>query len=371
MLYLFLFLGVLAAFLTVVQVGIVRQISIFNRINLVICFVAFYLIIVCATFNNDWIAYQSLFDGQKPTNDLLYAIGFRLFASIGYSFENFYFVNQIFISLALLYFISRFVPKYIFLVTLSILFIAAPNLSILLRYYNAFVLFLIAIYFFNKDKKYISYFLFFMSIISHFGIIILILFVVVKNKIKVKSNIKNIAIIATVLWLVKDFLFLVLTALGIGSFVIYIEEEKSSFVGGIFAMTPYLPWVVFVLMRHKHLVKTQIETLETDKTYMLLFRLSSFSFLFLVMAIFTQIIMHRYVEPFVIVWSMYLCYTIKFQKSTFSTYLFLFKFLIVLFLSFYLKYIFPIQFNGISEWTIHYLEILLSNKYKIFEDFLL
>jgi len=330
-------------------------------------FLLLYLVIGSATFNNDWIAYTELFEDVKPTYDLFYFFNFKIFKLLGFSFLDFYLINQCLIFILILYFLTRFTSKFIFVILFAILVIAAPNLSILLRYYTAFTFFLVASYFLVVKKKHIKAIIFLvLSITSHFGAIILFIFFLSYKYLNLKKSLKIVFTIAISLWALKGFIFYIIMLLGLGSFSYYLIGEESSLAGGVFASLPYIPWIIVVLGRHLYLSRKNIICIENIK-YSLLYKLSMFSFFFLILAFSIQIILHRYVEPFIIIWSLYLCYTIQFSSKNSTKYFLLSGVISLVFVSTYFKYIFPIQIKGDSEWLIHYLEVLNSNRYEIFK----
>lgn len=337
-------------------------------INSALNFLLLFIIIGSATFNNDWIAYEEFYDGIKPTYDLFYFFGFQLFRSLGLVYLDFYLWNQILIFLLILFFITRFTSKYLFFVVLAILIVACPNLSILLRYYTAFAFFLVAAYHFKiSHNRFLGYLFLFLAAISHFGTIILLGVFVVFKYFKIERSIKPVLAISLGLLLFKEILFGLLTSLGIGSFAIYItEEEASTLKGGTMAVLPYLPWMYFVYRQHRKLLKKN-SAIMNDKKYIFLYQFSLFPFFLIILSIFTQIIQHRYVEPFSIVWCVFLCYSLRYEETKLKRFLGGGTIFLLILVSLYLKYFLPLILIGRSEWLLHYLQILNSNAFEIFK----
>lgn len=365
----FVFLILLLFILFFIQNDSSTPNSFLSIINFFINFLLLFLILGSATFNNDWIAYEDLFYGIKPSYDLLYVISFETFHLFNLTYENFYLVNQSLIYLLLLFFITRFFSKYVLLVVLAILVVAGPNVSILLRYHTAFAFFLVSIYFFKiKENPVIGYVFLGLAFISHFGTIILLGMFLFLKYFSFERKFKYILIISFSLLLFKGILFGLLNNMGIGTFGIYIEEE-SSLRGGVFASLPYLPWMFFVYNRNRRIQKNNL--INEDLNYKILYKVSLFPFLFIILAIFTQIILHRYIEPFIVVWVTFICYSIRFEEKSKNKVLIICGVILSLILSLYFKYFLPLKLLGDSEWLIHYLQILNSNKFEIFslDDF--
>ncbi len=365
MLYLLYAIIALSVFLLYVMPDSYKS-NLFLRFpNSLLNYFILFIILGSATFNNDWLAYDRLFSGIDPSYDLLYVFGFKIFNFFGFTFTDFYAFNQSVIYIAFIFLITRFTSKYILIVVLSILVLAGPNLSILLRFYTAFGFFLVSAYYIIvKKKKVTGYFFLGLAFISHFGVIILAIFFLIYKLINIQKSFRIVFTVAFLIYVFQNLLFAGLLATGLGSFVIYIEDQ-SSFIGGIFVSLPYIPWVVVIFRRNQYLLKNNIDLIN-DQKYSFLYKLTMFSFFFFIIAIFLQIVLNRYVEPFIIIWSLYLCYSIRFSKTNINKYLLIFKILILLILSIYLKYFLPITIIGSSEWLLHYLEILNSNRYKIF-----
>jgi hypothetical protein len=354
------------AFLLVVLSEFTQRNGVLNAINYSLNFLLLFIIIGSATFNNDWIAYEESFEGFKPTRDLLYYLGFLFFRTYGFSFSDFYLWNQVLIYTLVLFFISRFTNKYLFWVVLAILVIACPNLSILLRYYTAFSFFLLAVYILKVTKnRLMGYTLLCLAFLSHFGTIILLGVFLVFRYFSIERSIKPVLAIAFVLWFFREILFGLLIALGIGSFSIYIEDE-ASLKGGVLASLPYLPWMFFVYLIHSSLRKKNSK-IGQDTKYTLLYMLSLFPFFFIILGFFTQIILHRYIEPFIILWCTYLCYSIRYEMIKINRLFISFSIFILIIVSFYFKYFLPLAILGFSEWLMHYLQILNSNAFHIFQ----
>jgi hypothetical protein len=343
-----------------------RFISIFNFF---LNFLLLYLILGSATFNNDWAAYEDLFYGIKPTYDLLYVISYETFHLFNLNYENFYLVNQGLIYLLLLYFITRFFSKYVFLVVLSILVVAGPNVSILLRFHTAFAFFLVSVYFFKiRNNSLFGYLFLGLAFISHFGTIIFVGVFLTLKYFNFEKNFKYILMISFSLLLIKGILFGILNSIGIGTFGIYVEEE-ASLKGGILASLPYFPWMFLVYNQNRRI--QQNGSFLEDLNYKFLYQVSLFPFFLIVLALFTQIILYRYVEPFIVVWVTFICYSTRYEENNRKKIIIILGVFLSIILSFYFKYFLPLSLIGISEWLIHYLQILNSNKYEIFslDDF--
>lgn len=355
-------------FLLIVQKESIKNNGILIGINSTLNFLLLLIIIGNATFNNDWQAYEILFEGIKVTNDLFYFFGFELFRSMGLAFVDFYLCNQILIYILILFFIFQFSSKYLFLVVFTILIVACPNFSILLRYYTAFTFFLVSAYHFKiSQNRILAYFFLFCSFISHFGALILLGIFAIFKYFKIQTSIKSVLIIGLGLLLIKEILFGLLISFGIGSFSIYVtEEETSSLRGGVLVVLPYLPWMFFVYWQHRRLLNKN-KDIQSDRKYVFLYQLSILPFFLIFLSIFNQIVQHRYVEPFSIVWCTYLCYSLRYDENKLKRFLGGLWIFILILISFYLKYFLPLTLIGRSEWLFYYLQILNSNSFEIFK----
>jgi hypothetical protein len=359
-LFLFLFL--------IIQEDLRKNDKYIAIINSLLNFLLLFIIIGSATFNNDWFVYELLYDEIKPTYDLFYILSFQLFRSFGLVYLDFYLWNQVLIFLLFLFFITRFTSKYLFFVVLVILIIASPNLSILLRFYTAFAFFLVSIYQFkiNQNRSLGFVFLFFATI-SHFGTIIFVGIFAIFKYFNIERSIKSVLAVGLGLLLVKEILFSLLSSLGIGSFAIYItEEEASSLQGGIMALLPYIPWMIFIYWQHRKVFRKN-SAAQNDEKYVFLYKLSLFPFFLVFLSIFTQIIQHRYVEPFSIVWCIFMIYSLRYEDSKQKRFLGVVTIFLLILASLYLKYFLPLLLIGRSEWLLHYIQILNSNAFEIFK----
>jgi hypothetical protein len=159
-----------------------------------------------------------------------------------------------------------------------------------------------------------------------------------------------------------------LASVGFGTFSIYVDDE-SSLGGGILASLPYLPWIFLVLNVYNKYSKDEVRLKEDS--FNILYSLSIYPFLFLFLGLFTQIIFQRYIEPFILVWVVFIFYSLRYEDSVNDKILVVLKILGVFIISFYLKYILPLSLLGFSEWLIHFYQILDSNRFDIFnfDDF--
>ncbi len=352
----------------IVQKDSLKNYTFIAGLNSILNLVVLYIIIGSATFNNDWIAYENYYDGIVPINDLFYILGFQFFKFLNFTYLDFYLWNQLLIYVLVIFFITRFTSKYLFFVVITILIIPSPNFSILLRYYTAFAFFLVGLYNLRISNNLMSGCVFLLLAgISHFGAIILLGVFLIFKFFNIGSSLKPIFFVAFVLLFFQESLFGLINELDVRWFIIYITaEETSTLKGGLMAALPYLPWMFFVYLRHKKLFRFNKDVV-SDNKYVFLYQLSLFPYFLIVLGIFTQIIQHRYVEPFAIVWCVFLCYTLSFEQSKLKKFLGGVKISILLLLSFYLKYFLPLTLIGRSEWLIHYIQLLNSNAYGIFK----
>lgn len=354
--------------LLIFEIKFIRKIS--KYLAPVCGFFILFIILGKATFNNDWIAYKELFEGIKPTYDLIYSTLFKIFRLNGFEFKDFYFFNQIIIFLSLLYFISKFRSESSLLICLSFLIAAGPNVSILLRYITAFIFFILSTYeLYVHNNKRRALILFLISCLTHYSMICMIIFFPFYKLLSTKNVSKILIISSLLLFSLQNIVYSLMLYSGIGSFEIYIKDSKSSLAGGLLASISYFPWFFIIFLRHKQLLKSSNTIILNDNNYLFLYRLSIFPVIFILPALQMQIISYRFIEPFIFVWATYLCYSMNFS-SQYVKLKFTMILIALIMLTAFLKYILPFLVLGYSEWIIHYTQILLSNEYRLF-DFLI
>jgi len=321
----------------------------------------YFLVIGLATYNNDWQGYVLKFEDTIPTAELFYKYLFKVFRNRGYSFEQFYRFNQLLNALLLVLFIRKFKVNSVLITVALVLILIGPTASILLRFYTSFLFFINGVsFYYSSRKKILGIIFILLSLISHYSsIIFLIFFLIHKYKLFQKS-IFHVFLISILILLSKSLIFAVLSSSGYGSFTSYIIGPTSTFLGGLLAILPTVPWIFIVLRTHL-IIKRKDITL--DNNYVLLYGLSLLPVIFIFLAMSIQIVIYRFIEPSIIIFVVFLCYTQKYLNNKKNFY---FKIYFSALFTMYSKYYLPLHISGISEWMNHYSEILESNILQIF-----
>lgn len=331
-------------------------------IGIIISYVMYIAIIAISEYNNDWDAYERLYNGiQTDSKDIGYNLLMNLGNYFGLSFSEFYTFIQIAIfSLLIFPFIRYKTGKYV-IYAIFCLTLLAPNIAILIRYYLAFAIFFVAQFILKRKLLKILYTLFALSV--HSGILCLLPLLILRGYIKkhiytINKYISQIVLFSFFLFLAKEFVLIVLAKVGFSVFSVY-NGNYATLGATIFTDIRYFIWFVFVLYIHNKLTAKDIIIIN-DKTYITLLSANIYPFLFIFLSN-IQIVADRIFEPLLIFSLLYVLYVLKIYSNI---KLGVIKILyLVLLVSILLKYFIISFFTGsISEWIIYYQEIILSEK---------
>lgn len=331
--------------------------QLFDIISVSLTCLCYFLIIGLATYNNDWEGYTIKFNGTVPTTELFYNSLFYVFRELGLTFRDFYIFNQILNAFLLVSFVNVFKPSSALLVLAGVLIVLGPTSSILLRFYTSFLFFINgAAYILTSKRKVLGVIFIAFSFMCHFSSVIFFLFFLVYKYELYKKTVIQLLVISIIITVSKDVSFFLLSKSGYGAFTPYILGSTSSIQGGLLAAIPIIPWFLFVFKTHFLIRKKEFVT---DIKYKFLYTLSIFPALFIFLSLTVQIVLYRFIEPYIIVLITFLCYSKQYlQYSKFYFYLIL-TFLTVF--TIYTKYYLPLSVIGNSEWLEHYTEILEYN----------
>ncbi|MEA4839384.1 MAG: EpsG family protein [Bacteroidales bacterium] len=349
---------------------IFKHYSITKIISAFLGIIIFYLLLFNVTYNHDWNQYTSIYNGYIKSKDLLFGLLSNLFSNLGYKYVYLYRFHIFCIGLGLIYFISRFSFSYVFSVLSIYLLFQVVPLSNQIRYFLAFSFFLISVYsLICKQNKLGFIFGLILAVASHMGILLMYPFLYFYYKIDTKKYLGKIilcSIIITIIVLVFYSFALVLFP----RFSFYLgKKEISSFVGGLFNNFIWLFWYVFIIIRHRKLVNTEAVMIgnngkelkiEHDVKYNFLYKLSIYGGIFYPISFFIQILCNRFITPSIIVWAIYLMYSLKYENDFFEHIRLITKFLLVVIFTFVYMYILP-GFLGIENNKALF-EIFRSNK---------
>lgn len=321
----------------------------------------YFLVIGLVSYNNDWTGYIAKFEGESPTKDLFYKYSYMFFRDRGYSFNDFYMFNQLLNTFLLVNFIRIFKSNSSLIVVVLVLILIGPTSSILLRFYTSFLFFLNgAAFILYKNSKMLGVTFIVLSLLSHFSSIIFLLFFIIYKYKLFNKSVFSILLIAGFIALIKSILFFILNSFG-PRFGFYLINSTPTLLGSLLAVLPFTPWIFLVLYKHNYIMRKNVRY---DDKYIFLYSISLFPILLIFLSLSLQIVLYRFIEPFIIVFVIYLCYAQKyiFNKNT----RFYLMFYIFSVFTFYTKYYLHLLISKDSEWLLHYTEILESNLLNIF-----
>lgn len=254
--------------------------------------------------------YKVFYEIQWEDTDLMYFFLTKKFNQFGFSYFDLYKFYIVTYILLHYYLISRFNKNvfYIFLVYFILNYVQFVNQ---IRYYMAFPLFLLSLYFFIIEKKIILAIIFTMlAFISHSAIALLYVFVPMFYFLNTKSYFKTVFVISGIVFLIVLALYQFGLATYLEHFGEYFNSEMtSSFLGGLFNALPSVVYIIFLyILDKKYRMKYEYKN---DKYYQFISKLSFFTVIFIPSSFFIQVLCHRYVFPFLIIWVIHILYIIR------------------------------------------------------------
>lgn len=279
----------------------------FNAILLIIVF--YFTLGVTDTADN--YMFKFFYENDWEKTDPMFILLMKVMNHFKYNYYDFYKVHIIIYTLSYYFFISRYTKNifYVFLVFFVLYYVPYVNQ---IRYYLAFPFFLLSIHYFIQKR---NLFLFILSTIlavtSHSAIILLYGFIPLYYFTTTRFYFKAIFMGSGFIFLVVLVLFQLGIAQEIEHFGDYFDKGMTSSVtGGMFNALPYFIYITYLWIIDKKYKKNNPDY-ETDKTYLFLSKFSFFSILFIPASFFVQVLGHRYVFPFIIVWIVFHLYTIR------------------------------------------------------------
>ncbi len=287
--------------------------SVNKFIQIVIVLSIFFLFSLEIKMSADWDAYVLLFENKEAKVDPIFRYLSTIFKGFGYKFEQLYQFHIIIISLIFINFVRK-VNNNIFFVFGAYIILYFVPITNQIRYYLAFALFLNACYYLYVDKKIkLSIILFILSILSHSAISLLFLFLILNKASKKIGYVKLLMISSISLFVFSFFLQTIGIVDMLNKYGTYFSNEGTgSLLGGLFNIFPYITLLIVLYNNNKSIIKRKPYLIK-DSIYILLYRLSMYSIVFIPISLYFQILSHRYVLPFTVVW---LClYLYPYQKS--------------------------------------------------------
>lgn len=325
-----------------------------------VIFFILYDILALSTYNNDWDAYEQMYLGVFDSSDFFFQYLISFANNIGLTYSQFYTVVQLFIYICCILFYLKFVKRGMILLLGVLLIVASPNLPILIRYYLAFSIFLLSNITRINGNKTLTCFLLLIAFFTHSAILIcfpLFFGVWYLEKKRQERIYCKLLALALLIGVIKFFIFDFLTSVGLNVFSSY-TDDVASVSSTIFMDCLYFSWFCSCYYIHSKVKKT-CSLWYQDKQYMFLYSSVLYPILFVFISN-IMIVQFRLYEPFVIISLVYMLYAKnKYLNQNIKV---IGLIVCLLFLSFFMKYILlGLMTGGISEWFVHYSEIILSN----------
>lgn len=265
------------------------------------------------TYTADWGMYYYYFKHEDDRTDLVFYWLTLLFKSLYLSYTDLYKFHIILIISLYYFLISRF-TKNIFFIFLAYLILDNVHLVNQIRYYLGFPILMTGFYFLFYRKKYLlSVILIIIALLCHSGLSFLLICIPVYYFIPVDKFYRYAIIISGAVFIIALFIFN--SALGtiLNHFGEYFKEDnKSSFLGGLYNGIPYIFFTVFLYIQTIFLLREKPEIIE-DPQFKFLYKISFFAMIFIPGSFIIQIIGHRYVMTLSVFWLLY--YYIYFIKD--------------------------------------------------------
>lgn len=300
-------------------------------------------------YTDDWYGYDYFFENPEASPDLLFKYLAFYFGAIDLEYFKLFQFHILIIGICFSFFISRF-SRFPIVILLSYLLISFVPLVNQIRYFLAFGLFLVAVYYYIILKKKIRFlFLLIIAALSHSAITPLFIIFFIFNRLQ-NNSVKKLSKVFILSAIIIIVIYKLLMSTISGHFSAYVQGDLlSSFSGGFYLTLPILIIYVFIFTYYKN-VCNRIPALLTDFKFKFLFIFSSYTSPLLLIGFTSQVVVHRYISVFTIVWLVYILYPLSFQKT--NKYFILISFFSFLLYMLALIYLVPFLVLGDNEFII-------------------
>jgi hypothetical protein len=297
----------------------IEELKLYKKIIFIFSLFAFYVFFYGITDTADWGMYDNIFNIDDIETDVLFRYLSLLTFALGYTFTDLFKIHILIYGFFLVKFISRFTQNT-FLVIGFYVFIAYVPLANQIRYYLALSLFLNGLYHFYFNNMKMSYLYFALSLLSHSSMVVLFLFILIEKKINFAVYVKKCLVISIVILLVFNIIISSGALDFLGHFQLYIisDELVSTFAGGVFNEFPFIIILTTLYFWLQKVIKVMPQIAE-DEVFVFLYKLTFFSIIFIPVSFTFQVVGHRYVQAFFIVWLCLFIYTVHFINSNKTT----------------------------------------------------
>ena len=338
-----------------------KEAKLYKKVIFIISLLFFYFLFIGIRDSADWEMYENVFNYEEYYTDFLFRYISLFVVFLGYSFEELFVLHILLYGYFFVKFASHFTQNIFLVIGFYIVLTYVP-LANQIRYFLALSLFFNGLHCYYLGKSKTSYIYFFFSLLSHSSMLILFSFLFVEKKVGMKNFAKTMLTYSFIFFFSFNFMlsFGILDLLGQFHMKEYFESDDygSSIFGGVFNEFPFICILISLYYFLEKTIKENLFLLE-DKVFVFLYKLTFYSVLFVPISFNFQIIGHRYVQAFIIVWLCLLVYTIKhieIKKKIIQNYVILSSYII--FMIFYLYYL-PIIVFGMPN-ALYYLEFIRS-----------
>ena len=300
-------------------------------------------------YTDDWYGYDYFFENPEVAPDLLFKYLAFYFGAIDLEYFKLFQFHILIIGICYSFFISRF-SSFPIIILLSFLLISFVPLVNQIRYFLAFGLFVVAVYYYLILKKKIRFLLLLLiAALSHLAITPLFIIFFIFNRLQ-NNCVKKLSKVFMFSAIIIAVIYKLVMSTISGQFSAYVEADAlSTFSGGCYLTVPILIIYVFIFTYYRNICK-RIPTLLNDFKFKVLFILSIYTSPLLLIGFTSQIIVHRYISVFTIVWLIYFLYPLSFHKK--NKHFILISFFSFLFYMLAIIYLVPFLVLGDNEYII-------------------
>jgi len=310
----------------------------------------------------DWNMYYHYYKYEIEKTDFSYYQLSVLFNKYRLKYENLFVFHVVTSALITFFVVSRF-TRNVFYVLLLYYLLDYVHVVNQIRYYLGFPIMISGFYFLFVRKKYLlSIGLIVLSLLTHIGLVFLLLFIPIYYFIKPQKYLKTISLYSIFIFAIV----FIISRTGLGTIIehfgSYMEQEGiSSFSGGFLNGMPYFLFIGFLLLISRKIDFTLPEYKTPQFTF--LYKITFLSIMLIPSALILQIIGFRYIKPTMIFWFIYFLYITKQQKSNKIRSIYFTIFFILAVISVFTTYFLKQLLSGSSEFEQEVEIILHSIKY--------
>lgn len=279
-------------------------------LNALLLAVVFYFTLGVRDTNDNFMFEWFYYNDWDKIDPMFIYLG-RVMNYFHFDYHAFYQVHLVVYTLMYLLFISKFTKNYFYVFLVFFVLYYVPYIN-QIRYYLSFPFFLLSLYYFVQVRRWFWFILFtFLAVVSHSAIVLLYTFLPLYYFLSTKRFFSTSLVLSGVAFVVMLVLFNLGIAQQIEHFGEYFDKGMTSSVaGGFFNAVPYFIYIIYLWYVDRKYKRAHPD-FEMDKTYSFLSKLSFYTIIFIPASFFVQVLGHRYVFPFLIVWLIFLLYTMR------------------------------------------------------------